>query len=43
MVRTKADAGGTKVAGAKAPRKVLTTNPAGPSTGGTGTPNKASR
>lgn len=42
MVRTKADAGATKVAGAKAPRKVLAPSPAGPSSSA-GTPNKASR
>lgn len=40
MVRTKADAGSTKVAGAKAPRKVLTTSLP---VGGTGTPTKTSR
>ncbi|KAK3857637.1 hypothetical protein Pcinc_036127 [Petrolisthes cinctipes] len=41
MVRTKADAGGTKVAGAKAPRKVLAPSPAGPSLAVT--PNKNNR
>ncbi|KAK4297121.1 hypothetical protein Pmani_030436 [Petrolisthes manimaculis] len=41
MVRTKADAGGTKVAGAKAPRKVFNPSPAGPSLAGS--PNKGNR